>query len=44
MDYESLPNNIYYDANIINADQSGTKPATISRYKNHTHIKLPRTL
>ena len=27
MDYESLPNNIYYDANIINADQSGTKPA-----------------
>ena len=27
MDYESLPNNIYYDANIINSDQSGTKPS-----------------
>lgn len=27
MDYQSLPDNIYYDANIINADQSGTKTA-----------------
>ena len=25
MNYESLPNNVYYDANIINNDQSGTK-------------------
>ena len=26
MDYENLPSNIYYDANIINSDQSGIKP------------------
>ena len=26
MDYENLPTNIYYDANIINSDQSGIKP------------------
>ena len=25
MDYDTLPNNVYYDANIINNDQSGTK-------------------
>ena len=25
MNYESLPNNVYYDANILNNDQSGTK-------------------
>ena len=26
MDFHSLPNNVYYDANIINNDQSGNKP------------------
>ena len=26
MDFDSLPNNVYYDANIINNDQSGHKP------------------
>ena len=26
MNFDSLPNNVYYDANIINNDQSGTKP------------------
>ena len=26
MNYEDLPSNIYYDANIINNDQSGNKP------------------
>ena len=25
MDYDTLPNNVYYDANIINNDQLGTK-------------------
>ncbi len=25
MNYDSLPTNVYYDANIINNDQSGTK-------------------
>ena len=25
MNFDSLPNNVYYDANIINNDQSGTK-------------------
>jgi len=30
MDYDTLPNNVYYDANIINNDQSGTKdPPTL---------------
>ena len=26
MNFDSLPNNVYYDANIINNDQSGHKP------------------
>ena len=26
MNFDSLPNNVYYDANIINNDQSGNKP------------------
>ena len=27
MNHDNLPNNVYYDANIINSDTSGTKEA-----------------
>ena len=34
MNYEDLPSNIYYDANIINNDQSGTKNAPVLQFQD----------
>ena len=40
MNYDSLPTNVYYDVNIINNDQTGTKAPQDSCSKISEHNQL----